>query len=196
MYLCAPNFEEMNRRREFDIAFVGLKPGIHTFDYGIDDSFFTDYGKQDFDNVQVSVKLTLEKNASLLLLKFDIAGKADVQCDRCANTITKELWDEFNMVVKMVENPDEMNELEEDPDIFYIGYNESHIHLADWIFEFVNLSIPAQRYCGENEEDLSRCNPEVLQKLEQMQSAARSSDAAGIWKDLDKLKGGMDEELN
>ncbi len=124
----------MNRRREFDIAFVGLKPGVHTFDYQVNDSFFADYGPQEFDNSQVTVKLALERNASLLLLKFDISGKVDVVCDRCANTITKELWDEFNMVVKMVENPGEMNEQEEDPDIFYISYNESHLHIADWIY--------------------------------------------------------------
>jgi hypothetical protein len=30
----------MGKRREFEIAFVGLKPGIHEFTYEVDDSFF------------------------------------------------------------------------------------------------------------------------------------------------------------
>ncbi|MGF7231796.1 YceD family protein [Arachidicoccus sp.] len=184
----------MNNHRAYEIAFVGLKPGVHTFDYKVSDKFFADYGQQDFDNCDVSIKLTLEKNASLLLLKFDIAGTVNVLCDRCANTIVKDLWDEFNMVVKMVENPDEMNNQEEDPDIYYIKYNESHLHIADWIYEFVNLSIPAQRNCGEDEQGGSKCNPEVLKKLDQMKADAQAS-THNVWKDLDKLKD-LEEEAD
>ena len=72
------------------------------------------------------------------------------------------LWDEFNMVVKQVENPGEMNESEVDPDIFYISRTESHLHLADWIYEFVSLSIPMQRMCNEEEMGGPQCNKEIL----------------------------------
>ena len=48
-----------------------------------------------------------------------------------------DLWDEFNMVVKQVENPDEMNESEEDPDIFYISRTESHLAVLQ--IGFMNL---------------------------------------------------------
>jgi len=51
----------MSHRREFEIAFVGLKPGIHVFEYGIDDQFFVPYGEQDFINLEANVKLSLEK---------------------------------------------------------------------------------------------------------------------------------------
>ena len=40
----------MNSRREFEIAFVGLKPGIHEFEYQITDRFFEAYQQQDFTN--------------------------------------------------------------------------------------------------------------------------------------------------
>lgn len=186
----------MNYRRAYEIAFVGLKPGVHEFEYKVDDTFFEHYGPQDFENCHAELKVKLEKTSSLILLKFDISGTVDVQCDRCANTITKELWDEFDVVVKMVEEPQQMNEQEEDPDIFYIGYQESHLHLADWIYEFVNLSIPNQRFCGENAEDTSKCNPEVLKKLDQMKAGAINSGASNVWKDLDKLKGFEENESN
>ena len=186
----------MNYRRAYEIAFVGLKPGIHDFEYKVDDRFFEHYGPQDFENCQAEIKVKLEKTTSLILLKFDISGKVDVQCDRCANTITKELWDEFDVVVKMVDEPDQMNEQEEDPDIFYIGYQESHLHLADWIYEFVNLSIPTQRFCAEDPEDTSKCNQEVIEKLDQMKQRAIHHDSSNVWKDLDKLKGLEEEDLN
>ena len=94
----------------------------------------------------------------------------NVICDRCGNTLNMDLWDEFNMVIKQVENPEEMNENEEDPDIFYISRTESHLHLADWIYEFVSLSIPFQRMCDEQEMGGSQCNKEILAMLKKMGS--------------------------
>jgi len=186
----------MNYRRAYEIAFVGLKPGIHNFEYKVDDRFFEHYGPQDFKNCQAEVKVRLEKTTSLILLKFDVSGTVEVECDRCANSVTKDLWDEFDVVVKMVDDPDQMNEQEDDPDIYYIGYQESHLHLADWIYEFVLLSIPAQRFCSDDPEDTSKCNPDIIEKLNQMKKSAMNHDTSNVWKDLDKLKGLEGEELN
>src|SRR5207253_6550420 len=51
----------MSNRREFEIAFVGLKPGVHEFEYQVDDRFFEEYNEQDFKNALAQVKLKLEK---------------------------------------------------------------------------------------------------------------------------------------
>ena len=83
----------MSNRREFEIAFVGLKPGIHVYEYRIDDKFFAAYGEQDFTNCIVNIKLTLDKKSGFIQLKFDIDGNLDVVCDRCGNTLNKQLWD-------------------------------------------------------------------------------------------------------
>src|SRR4051812_42103680 len=123
----------MGYRREFEIAFVGLKPGIHEFIYEIDDRFFEAYQQQDFTNCHASVKLSLDRKPGFMLLKFEIGGSLETNCDRCGNNLKIELWDEFNIVVKMVEDPLAMNDQEEDPDIYYISQSESHIDVADWI---------------------------------------------------------------
>ena len=160
----------MGNRREFDIAFVGLKPGIHEFNYQADDQFFANYKQTDFNNCYASIKLTLEKNNSFMLLKFEVGGSVNVICDRCGNTLPLDLWDEFKLVIKQVENPDEMNQNEEDADVYYISRTESHIHLADWIYEFVILSIPNQRMCNEDEIGGPQCNKEILAMLKKMRS--------------------------
>lgn len=158
----------MGNRREFEIAFVGLKPGVHEYSYGVDEKFFANYQQTDFNNCQARINLTLEKNTSFMMLKFEIGGSVNVICDRCGNTLPMNLWDEFNMVIKQVENPEEMNESEEDPDIFYISRTESHLHVADWIYEFVSLSIPMQRMCNEQEMGGPLCNKEILAMLKKM----------------------------
>ena len=51
----------MSNRREYEIAFVGLKPGVHEFNYEIDDRFFEEYQEQDFRQTKAHIKLLLEK---------------------------------------------------------------------------------------------------------------------------------------
>ncbi|MDI3321621.1 YceD family protein [Pinibacter soli] len=177
----------MSHRREFDIAFVGLKPGVHEYNYEIKDKFFEAYQAQDFSNVDATVKLSLDKKTGFMLLKFEIGGRLEVVCDRCGNPLPFNLWDEFNIVVKLVENPEEMNEQEEDPDVYYISRTESHLHVSDWIYEFINLSIPMQKMCSEDEMGGPKCNKEVLDMLKKMDTGNNETQNP-IWKGLEKFK--------
>ena len=177
----------MNSRRDFDIAFVGLKPGIHEFEYDINDQFFAEYQEQDFTNCIAHIKLTLDKKSGFMLLRFEVGGKLQLPCDRCGNTRPFDLWDEFNIVVKMVEDPQVMNEQEEDPDVYYISKGESHLRISDWIYEFINLSIPMQRMCNEQEIGGPYCNKEVLDMLARL-DAQKSRPESTLWKGLEKFK--------
>jgi uncharacterized metal-binding protein YceD (DUF177 family) len=81
-----------------------------------------------------------------------------------------------------------MNDREEDPDIYYISKSESHLHLEEWIYEFINLSIPMQRMCKEDEVGGPQCNQEVLEKLKKMEEDARAAETNSMWKGLDQFK--------
>ncbi|MFM7839997.1 MAG: YceD family protein [Chitinophagaceae bacterium] len=177
----------MSHGRNYDIAFVGLKPGTHVFEYEIQDEFFSEFPKQDFRNCQAHVKLTLDKHSNFLQLNFEIGGKLELDCDRCGNPLPLELWDEFKVLVKMTEDPEAMNEEEEDPDVFYISRTESHLHLIPWIYEFINLSVPMQRQCSEEMMGGPYCNLEVLAKLKEME-ARKEAASNPVWKELDKFK--------
>jgi uncharacterized metal-binding protein YceD (DUF177 family) len=177
----------MSNRREYEIAFVGLKPGIHEFSYEISDRFFEDYGVQDFQQVKAQVKLRLEKNNSFLILRFEIGGKADVTCDRCNNELPLQLFDEFTVTVKMVEEPDVMNEQEEDPDVYYISRGESHLYVKDWIYEFINLSIPMQKTCEYENMDGPYCNAAARELLNGLKPKEAPKENP-LWKGLEKFK--------
>ncbi len=178
----------MASKRAFDIAFVGLKPGVHEFDYELDEQFFIDKGSIDFENASANVKLKLEKNQGFMILKFEVGGKAKVTCDRCGNPLQLDLWDEFKMLVKLVENPEEMNEQEEDADIFYISRSESHLDVSSWLYEFVLLSVPMQKMCSSEEMGGPQCNREVLEKLKAMEVKNADHNAGNLWKGLDQFK--------
>ncbi len=178
----------MASKRAFEIAFVGLKPGIHEFNYIVDDKFFAEKGHPDFTHCQANIKLHLDKKSSFMLLKFEIGGNADVTCDRCGNPLNMDIWDEFNMLVKLVENPDEMNEQEEDPDVYYISRTESHVDISDWIYEFVLLSFPIQKMCSEDKMGGPQCNTEVLEKLKLMEVKEQETNANQLWKGLEQFR--------
>ena len=178
----------MNRRREFEIAFVGLKPGVHEFQYSITDKFFEEFQQQDFRNCKANVKLLLDKKSSFMQLKFEIGGSLEVTCDRCTSNLPLDLWDEFNLTVKMVEDPDQMNDEEVDPDMYYIANGESHLDVANWIYEFINLSIPMQKVCEYETMDGPYCNPNVRDMLKKMEPEEYTSTQGQIWKGLEKFK--------
>jgi len=182
----------MSSRREFEIAFVGLKPGVHEFNYEINDSFFEDYGEQDFLNCKASIKLLLEKTTNFMMLRFQVGGTVQVVCDRCNSDLPMNLFEDFTVTIKAVENPEEMNEMEEDPDVYYISRGESHLNVAPMIYEFINLSIPSQKECEYENMDGPYCNPaarEVLDKLRQAEEERENP----LWKGLDKFKN-LEEE--
>ena len=178
----------MASKRAFDIAFVGLKPGVHEFDYELDGQFFIEKGAIDFENASANIKLKLEKNKGFMILKFEVGGKAKVTCDRCGNPLQLDLWDEFKMLVKLVENPEEMNEQEEDADVYYIGRTESHLDVSAWLYEFVLLSVPMQKMCSPEEMGGPQCNNEVLEKLKAMEAKNEDHNAGNLWKGLDQFK--------
>jgi uncharacterized metal-binding protein YceD (DUF177 family) len=178
----------MSQRREFEIAFVGLKPGLHVFEYRVDDKFFQSYGEQDFDHCEANIKLSLDKKNGFMQLRFDVDGEVKANCDRCGNHLGMQLWDEFNLLVKIVDEPELMNEQEEDPDVHYISRGESHLHIADWIYEFVNLSIPLQKMCKPEEMGGPQCNQEVLEQLKKMEEQLKKDTNNPGWKGLDQFK--------
>jgi uncharacterized metal-binding protein YceD (DUF177 family) len=178
----------MSRRREFEIAFVGLKPGVHEYNYTINDKFFEAFQQQDFRNCHAHVKVLLDKKSGFILLKFEIGGKLQVTCDRCNSNLPLDLWDEFNLTVKLVENPEVMNEQEDDPDMYYIAQGESHLDVSNWIYEFINLSLPMQKACEYEKMDGPHCNPSAIDVLKKLEPEEKETKQNPIWKGLEKFK--------
>lgn len=180
----------MRHRRDFEIAFVGLKPGIHEYNYEIKDEFFEAFQQQDFTKCQAHVKLLLEKNSSFMILKFEVGGSLEIICDRCNNSLPMQLFDEFIITVKLVEEPDLMNQQEDDPDVYYISRSESHLELSNWIYEFINLSIPMHKTCEFEQMDGPHCDKTAASILNNKEAGKneKTETENPIWKGLEKFK--------
>jgi uncharacterized metal-binding protein YceD (DUF177 family) len=91
------------------------------------------------------------------------------------------------MTIKMVEDPELMNGQEDDPDMYYISQGDSHIDVANWIYEFISLSLPMQKTCEFETMDGPYCNGaalELLKKMEPEENKIKETRSGKDWRSL------------
>jgi len=182
----------MKYNREFEIAWQGLKPGPQTYVYEIDDRFMQEREAGDgFKDWKAKVTLGFDKHENFFMLHFDIDGVVTVPCDRCGDEFGLKLWDEFDLIIKLM--GDEAAEIEDEDDVVFIPRSETVIDISTWIYEFVMLSVPLQRIHPEDEHGVSGCNPKALQLLDKLAEKPVEPIQNPLWKGLDALKGNTAE---
>ena len=77
-----------------------MKEGIHLFNYEIGNKFFKNFDYYDFLDAKLFAKLELEKQSTLLNLKFSFNGEIEVQCDVSMESFDLKLETEHAVVVK------------------------------------------------------------------------------------------------
>lgn len=176
----------MKYNREFEIAWQGLKPGLHTFIYDIDDKFMHERNPDNnYNNWNAKVNLIFDKHENFFMLHYDIDGSVMVPCDRCGDDFKLKLWDEFNMVIKLV--GDEETDITEEDDVVFIPRSETVIDISKWVYEYLMLSIPMQRIHPDKPDNTPGCNAVALNLLNKL-SGPDETTYNPIWKGLENLK--------
>ncbi len=188
---------EMKNTREFELAWVGLKPGLHEYVYTLENAFFQEQeAPEEFLDWHVTVKLLFDKQPSFFRLRFEVGGTVTVACDRCGDPFPLQLWDEFGLLVKLAGESD-LEVAEEEADVVFIPRSETVLNVADWLYEFSLLSVPLQRLHPNGPNGSSGCNPEALKLLGHMQEEAEEALQPARdtrWDGLNAFKDGAFEE--
>ena len=96
-------------KKIFDISFVGLKLGEHSFNYILDNNFFDFCNLHEILTGNVKVRLVLEKKERMLVLNFKLNGHVFLPCDLCLEEIDVLINNETMQIIKFSEK-----EIEED----------------------------------------------------------------------------------
>ena len=145
----------MEKKNEFLIPVSGLALGRHSYQFEINDDFFTDKEYSEIQQGKASVSLDIDRQETLLTLHFGIAGTVRVACDRCAEEFDLPIEDEREFFVKLgTENA------EESDDVAVIDPDAHDFDVSTLIYEFIILAIPMHRVHPEGQ-----CNPEVIALL-------------------------------
>ncbi len=179
----------MKHNREFEIAWQGLKLGVHEFTFSIGSDFMKEHGApEEFMDWHAEVKLKFDRQTSFFQLHFDIAGFVTAPCDRCGDDFKLEIWDEFDLLVKLTGDVDDEEESEEEADIAFIPRSETVLDISKWIYEFVLLSIPIQKLHRDHPDGSPGCNPEALKLLNRLSEHEEATTHNTIWKGLEAFK--------
>ena len=126
----------MKDLKEFDISFVGLKDGMHQFEYKIEREFFDFFKYDEFDNSNVKVVVSFLKKITMFELNFNILGWIEVACDVTNELFKQPIEEDIAFVVKF---GDEYND--ENDELLIIPYSEFKINIAQYIYEAIILAI-------------------------------------------------------
>ncbi len=159
----------MKDLKEFDISFIGLKEGIHQFEYIIDKKFFDFFNYDEFYDSNVKVALSFLKNATIFELDFVFSGWVEVACDVTTELFHQPTETNIHLIVKF---GDEFND--ENEELLIIPFSESKINVAQYIYEAIVLAVPLKRiHPGVIDGSL---HSEVLEKLKEFELKVEDED--------------------
>jgi len=168
----------------YKIQFGGLPVGIHEFEFDIKDAFFKTIENSVVEKADISVKAVLTKQNNLLNLDFTINGVVGTECDRCLKDFNFPISSVESLVIKHG-NPDESTD-----EIVVIPEGVEEVNIAQYIYEYIVLSIPARRVPCEIDAKLYKCDFETLAKLNEVSTDTLKDNEPTnpMWEQLNKLK--------
>ena len=153
---------------KFDIYKVDLKnlsPGVHEFEYILENKFFVDIDGDEVQKGKVKVNLTVKRTSMVFDMNFQLEGIVYVPCDRCLDDMELPVSTQNKLVVKFGKEY-----AEESEEIVIIPEEEGEINLAWFIYEFIALAIPMKHVHAPG-----KCNKAMSSKLKK-HTARRADD--------------------
>lgn len=126
--------------KDFDIPYVGMKVGVHHFEYTLDDAYFSHYAEQDFRNARIHCKVSMEKKATMLIFNFYVHGLIEVECDISTEPFDMNIEGHWDLIVKFGEHM-----TEEEDGVMTLPHDEHVLNLSQFIYETSVLAIPVQK---------------------------------------------------
>lgn len=151
----------MKALKAYTIKFVGLKLGLHDFEYQIDNKFFEHFEYSEFNDANVNVDVTLNKKTTLLEFHFEASGSVNVNCDLTNEPFDQSINNAFDLVVKF---GDEYND--ENEEILIVPHGEYEINIAQYLYELMVLAVPSKRIHPGVED--GTLDSDILEKLEEL----------------------------
>lgn len=161
-YTFARFFREGNvdRLKDYDIPFRGLKEGLHQFEYKVGASFFEMFEQPLVEKGDVDVKVELNKSSALMTLYFDINGQVESVCDNCLEPMFLEVKHQTRVFLKFGEEYDEPTD-----EIIVLLHEAHEVNVAQLIYEFICVILPIRHVHEEDENGNLTCDKGMLSRL-------------------------------
>lgn len=146
----------MDKFKNYEVAFSGLKDGKHQFEFEIDQTFFELFEtEEEFSNPRLKVDLLLDKHSTFLEFWIEIHGPITLVCDITGKPFDHSIHYEMKVLVKFGESFDDSND-----EVITIPASDHSFNIAQLLYEGVMLSIPMKKISP----DISDNDWELLNK--------------------------------
>lgn len=184
--------------KNYNIDVIKLKEGKYDFTFPVDREFFENFEAEAFlHGGKLQATIHLNKLTSLIEATFEIEGAVTLTCDRSLEMFNFPLYTSEKVIYKYG-----LEEMEVTEDVFMITRDTPNINVAQLIYEFILLAIPAKKIHPDfleemDEEDFEGegelvyvSNEEFDDKLSEKQEDSSDSEEKTDprWEILKKLK--------
>jgi uncharacterized metal-binding protein YceD (DUF177 family) len=170
---------------KYEIAFKGLKEGIHQFDYELDDTFFEKFENSEVKKGSVKATVLLTKQSTLMILNFTVKGSVELLCDCCLDQYNQKINNEGKLFVKFGLEEEELSD-----EIIVISFEDHQLNVAQFLYELIILGLPI-KHVHPNKNGKSTCDPEMIKKLGEYlvkeESVNEEEPVDERWNELKKL---------
>lgn len=146
--------DEVKSNKDYKIPFVGLKIGVHEYEFKITNSFFEMFEYSLIQKGEVDVNFRLEKKETMMIGDFSIEGNVEMECDRCTDPIDVAVNGNYQLIYKFDTKESE------DETLVTVYPEDFEINIQDSILEFILVSLPSRVVHEEG-----KCNEEMLDLL-------------------------------
>jgi len=137
------------RRADYNIDIFKLSNRSHQYGFDFDDSFFDMFEGTLVTKGSGKVELKLLKSDTFMELRFGIAGKVELVCDRSSEPFWFELDVKNKLLLKFGDDWEEISD-----EILMMPRSEQTINVSQYIYEFIGVFIPMKKLHPKfNEED-------------------------------------------
>lgn len=151
----------MKQLKEYTIPFVGLKLGLHQFDYQIENAFFEHFEYDEFNAAALEVSVAFNKKPTMFELQFNTTGTVNVNCDLTNEPFDLPIKNELFLVVKF---GDEFNN--ENEELLILPHGDYEVNIQQYIYELIVLAIPSKRVHPGVED--GTIGSDILERLEEL----------------------------
>lgn len=175
----------MDKLRNYDVSFSGLKNGKHEFKFEIDKTFFQLFDtEQEFTNPRIEVHALLDKHTTFLEFEIKINGLVELVCDITNEDFDYSIENEIKILVNFGEEYDDSNE-----EVITIPIADHAFNIAHLIYENVMLSIPMKKISPNvNDEDLKILDQFSPKEIEEAEEEEKEHESDPRWDALRKLR--------
>tara|TARA_B100001287_G_scaffold256840_1_gene242004 strand:- start:2156 stop:2659 length:504 start_codon:yes stop_codon:yes gene_type:complete len=163
--------------KQLDIPFVGLKQGVHNFNFEIGKTFFDDFPFSIVEEGTILVELSLDKKDTLMVGTYKVSGSVLTNCAICNELFDAPINGEMKIYYKFGYKS------EEDENLIVLPPGAYKIESAKQIYELITVSLDANPRHKDGE-----CNQEILSLLNSYRKRQNKNEKSDPrWDKLNKL---------